>query len=97
MSGLVNPYFLSLEDPTSDISPASNVFMKTLFVLALGTIAIFLAITAKDSISAQIFLASVGVALYTVALTPGSARGEPKAFWHRKTRKTKLGEGIEIK
>lgn len=53
--------------------------MKTLFALALGTIAFLLAITAQDSLGVQISLASVGLALYAVALRPGSARGVLKA------------------
>ncbi|MDR5899145.1 hypothetical protein QC823_09110 [Halomonas vilamensis] len=96
MSDFVNPYFQSLEDSILDISSASKVFMKTIFVLALGTIAFFLAISVKDSTIAQIFLASLGVALCMVALTPGSARRELRALWRRKPSKTKLGEGIDL-
>ncbi|MGS2743538.1 hypothetical protein ACU6TU_08070 [Halomonas sp. LS-001] len=71
--------------------------MKTIFVLVLGAIAFFLAISAKDSTGAQIFLTSVGVALCMVALTPGSAQGEMKAFWRRKPSKTRLVEGIDLR
>lgn len=66
--------------------------MKTIFALALGTIALLLAITAQDSPSVRILLASVGLALVMVALSPGSARGESKASWHRKPSKPKLNE-----
>lgn len=66
--------------------------MKSIFALALGTIALLLGITVQDSPAARISLASVGLALYAVALIPGAARGEPKASWHRKPSKPKLGE-----
>lgn len=66
--------------------------MKSIFALALGTIALLLAITVQDSPGARIFLASVGLALYAVALSPGAARGEPKASWHLKPSKPKQGE-----
>ncbi len=66
--------------------------MKSIFSLALGTIVLFLATTARDSPITQIFLASVGLALYAVALSPGAARSEPQAFWHLKPGKPRLGE-----
>lgn len=66
--------------------------MKTLFALMLGTIALFLAVTAQDALSAQIFLAALGVALYAVALNPGSARGELKVAWLRKQNAPAMGE-----
>ncbi|MGM0982661.1 MAG: hypothetical protein ACQEXG_04445 [Pseudomonadota bacterium] len=53
--------------------------MKTIFALALGTIALLLAITVHDLPGARVVLASVGVALYAVALIPGSFRADPKA------------------
>lgn len=56
--------------------------MKSLFVLMLGTIALLLATTTQDFLSARILLAAVGVALYAVALSPGSARGELNVPWH---------------
>lgn len=56
--------------------------MKSLFVLMLGTIALLLAITTQDFLSARILLAAVGLALYAVALSPGSGRGELKLPWH---------------
>lgn len=56
--------------------------MKSLFVLMLGTIALLLAITTQDFLSARILLAAVGLALYAVALSPGSGRGELKVPWH---------------
>ncbi len=65
--------------------------MKSLFALALGTIALLLAIAAQDSTSATIILACVGLALLTVALVPGAARGEPKASWQLKPGKVDLG------
>lgn len=53
--------------------------MKIIFVLTLGTIALLLAFTAQDSLSARIFLATVGLVLFAVALSPRSAQGEEKA------------------
>ncbi|MCE9683961.1 hypothetical protein [Halomonas alkalisoli] len=60
--------------------------MKFIFALALGTIVMLLAITAQDSPSTRIILGSVGLMLYAVALSPGSARGKPKASWRRKPK-----------
>lgn len=47
--------------------------MKSTFSLVLGTIVLFLATTAQDSPITQTFLASVGLALYAVALSPTSS------------------------
>ncbi|MDR5874831.1 hypothetical protein LPL18_008450 [Halomonas sp. CUBES01] len=49
--------------------------MKSVFVLILGTIALLLAITTQDFLIARFLLSAVGIALYAVALSPGSARG----------------------
>lgn len=53
-----------------------EIVMKTLFALTLGTIAMFLAVTAQDLLSARLLLAAVGVALYAVALSQLAVRGE---------------------
>ncbi|CAM4043901.1 hypothetical protein VRRI112168_11995 [Vreelandella rituensis] len=66
--------------------------MKTIFVLMLGTVALLLAVTAQDSLSVRLFLATVGLALYAVALSPGSSRGELKVFSPRKPSEAKMGE-----
>lgn len=66
--------------------------MKSIFALMMGTIALLLAVTAQDLLSARILFAAMGLALYAVALSPGVARGEPVATWHRKPRKLGLGE-----
>ncbi|RDB44576.1 hypothetical protein DU490_01285 [Halomonas sp. DQ26W] len=67
--------------------------MKFIFALALGTIALLLAVTTQDSTSVRILLASVGLALCAVALSPGAARGKPIASWHlKKPGKPKLAE-----
>lgn len=66
--------------------------MKSLFSLALGTIVLLLATTAQDSPIAQIFLASVGLALCAVALSPRAFRSESKASCHLKPVKSKLGK-----
>lgn len=50
--------------------------MKTIFALTLGTITLLLAVTASDSLSARVFLVAVGLALFAVALSPVSDRGE---------------------
>ncbi len=72
--------------------------MKFIFALALGTIALLLAITTQDSTSVRILLAAVGLALCAVALSPGAARGKPKASWHLKPDKPKpAGEFIDRK
>ncbi|RCV87175.1 hypothetical protein [Billgrantia montanilacus] len=57
--------------------------MKSIFALALGTIVFLLAITAQDSPGTRIILGSVGLMLYAVALSPGSARRKPKVSWRR--------------
>ena len=72
--------------------PCQEIVMKNIFALALGTIVFLLAITAHDSPSTRIILGSVGLMLYAVALSPGPARGERKASWHRKPNKPRLDE-----
>ncbi|GHE21863.1 hypothetical protein [Halomonas urumqiensis] len=57
--------------------------MKYMFALTLGTIALLLAVTIQDSSNVRVFLATMGLAFYAVALIPGAARGEPKAIWQR--------------
>lgn len=66
--------------------------MKSIFALTIGTIALLLAITVQDLLSARIFLAFVGLALCAVALSPGAARVDPIASWHRKPSKPILSE-----
>ncbi len=66
--------------------------MKSIFPLALGTIVLLLATTAQDSPIARIILASVGLALCAVALSPRASRSESKGSWHLKPGKPKLGE-----
>ena len=56
--------------------------MKSLFSLVLGTIVLFLAITAQGSPSLGILLAFVGLALFAVALSPGASRGRRKLSLH---------------
>lgn len=46
--------------------------MKSIFALALGTIALLLAITAQGAPGTRIFLVSVSLALFAVALSPGA-------------------------
>lgn len=66
--------------------------MKSIFALMMGTIALLLAVTAQDLLSARILFAAVGLALYAVALSPGVDQGGPIATWHRKPSKLELGE-----
>lgn len=66
--------------------------MKSLFSLALGTIVLLLATTTQDSPIAKIFLASVGLALCAVALSPRASRSESKATFHLKPGKPRLGK-----
>ncbi|WP_208644247.1 hypothetical protein [Vreelandella andesensis] len=66
--------------------------MKLIFALTLGTIALLLAVTAKDSLIARIFLTAVGFALYAVALIPGAARSEQKVSGAGKPNVTTMNE-----
>ena len=66
--------------------------MKIIFALTLGTIALLLAVIAKDSLIARILLAAVGIALYAVGLIPGTARSEQQVSGSRKQNGTPMSE-----
>ncbi|WP_030072569.1 hypothetical protein [Halomonas alkaliantarctica] len=65
--------------------------MKIIFALTLGTIAMLLAVTAQDSLIARLLLASVGLALYAVALIPVAVGSEQKASRARKLNVSIVG------
>ncbi|MGM0638516.1 MAG: hypothetical protein ACQET4_09525 [Pseudomonadota bacterium] len=66
--------------------------MKSIFSLTLGAIVMFLAVTAHDLPGARIFLAFVGLALFAVTLSPGTAREKQKTIRQLKPSKPKLGK-----
>lgn len=82
----------SRESAFKSIHCKENV-MKIIFALTLGTIALLLAVTANDSLSARILLAALGFALYAVALSSGGGRGELKtSSWASKPSKPTVGQ-----
>ncbi|MDZ7851436.1 MAG: hypothetical protein U5L98_01985 [Halomonas sp.] len=66
--------------------------MKSIFSLTLGTIVMFLALTAHNSLGEKIFLAFVSLALFAITLSPGTARIKQKAIWHFKLNEPKMGK-----